>query len=142
MKSFRRELTVAAAFAGPPSVAHAEAMLRAIEARSADLDGQLDAIVIGIPRTTPHLPRERPNPLLAAYLGLALALRLWRDAFPLVDGGAVVLVHPLDRHFAHPTQQPYRLLFPSGRAQPSGGQLASIEAGAASDERALAAYRD
>ena len=40
----------------------------------------LDAICIGIPRTTPYLPRERPNPLLAAYLGLGLALRLWREA--------------------------------------------------------------
>src|SRR2546421_9408769 len=72
-------------------------MLRAIEARSEDLDGQLDAIVIGIPRTTPHLPRERPNPLLAAYLGLALALRLWRDAFPLVEGGTAILLNRLDR---------------------------------------------
>jgi hypothetical protein len=62
MKSIRRELSAAAAFAGPPSVAHAEALLRAVEARSAPLEGPLDAICIGVPRTTPHLPRERPNP--------------------------------------------------------------------------------
>ena len=55
-------------YGGPPSVAHAEALLRGVETRSATLEGQLDAIVIGIPRTTPFLPRERPNPLLAAYL--------------------------------------------------------------------------
>ena len=91
LRSIRRELSAAATYAGPPSVAHAEALLRAVEARSATLDGPLDAIVIGIPRTTPHLPRERPNPLLAAYLGLGLALRLWRDSFPVVEGGTVIL---------------------------------------------------
>ncbi len=141
MKSFRRELTVAAAFAGPPSVAHAEAMLRAIEARSADLDGQLDAIVIGIPRTTPHLPRERPNPLLAAYLGLALALRLWRDAFPLVEGGTAILLHRFHRHFSHPTQQPYRAFFHATRFGREPEDLAGAEKAAVADDRAVAAYR-
>ena len=55
--------TTAAVLAGPPSVAHAEALLRAIELRGATLDEPLDALVIGIPGTTPFLPRERPNPL-------------------------------------------------------------------------------
>src|SRR5262249_58809936 len=77
LKTLRRELSAVAAFAGRPSVAHAAALLRAVEARSAALDGRLDAICIGVPRTTPHLPRERPNPLLVAYLALGLALRLW-----------------------------------------------------------------
>ena len=76
--------------------------------------------MIGIPRTTPHLPRERPNPLLAAYLGLGLALRLWRDAFPLVEGGTAILLHRFHRHFSHPTQQPYRAIFQAARA--SGGR--------------------
>ena len=71
-------ITAAGAFAGLPSVAHAEALLRSIELRSIELDRPLDAICLGIPRTTPYLPRERPNPLLAAYLGLGHALRLWR----------------------------------------------------------------
>jgi hypothetical protein len=142
MKSFRRELSVAAAFAGPPSVAHAEALLRAIEARSTDLEGQLDALVIGIPRTTPHLPRERPNPLLAAYLGLALALRLWRDAFPLVDGGTVILLHRFHRHFSHPTQQPYRAFFHATRYGREAEDLIGAEQAAVADERAVASYRD
>ena len=143
MKSIRRELTAAAAYAGPPSVAHAEALLRAVESRSATLDSPLDAIVIGIPRTTPHLPRERPNPLLAAYLGLGLALRLWRDSFPLVNGGTVILLHRFHRHFAHPTQQPYRAIFHALRASGSRepDELAAAERGAAADERGLAAYR-
>ena len=47
-----------------------------------ELDEPLDAIVIGIPPTTPFMPRERPNPVSAAYLGLGLALRLWRNAPP------------------------------------------------------------
>jgi hypothetical protein len=143
LRSIRAELSAAAAYAGPPSVAHAEALLRAVEARSATLDAPLDAIVIGIPRTTPHLPRERPNPLLAAYLGLGLALRLWRDSFPLVEGGTVILLHRFHRHFSHPTQQPYRAIFhalrTSGSREPN--ELARAEREAASDERALAAYR-
>jgi hypothetical protein len=141
MKSIRRELTAAAAYAGPPSVAHAEALLRAVESRSATLDGPLDAIVIGIPRTTPHLPRERPNPLLVAYLGLGLALRLWRDSFPLVDGGTVILLHRFNRHFAHPTQQPYRAIFQAARFGREPDDLAQAERLAAADERGLGAYR-
>jgi hypothetical protein len=143
MKSIRRELTVAAAFAGPPSVAHAEALLRAVEARSAALDGRLDAICIGIPRTTPHLPRERPNPLLAAYLGLGLALRLWRDHFPVAEGGTVILLNRFSRHFAHPTQHPYRSLFQvlgTGPREPE--ELEEVERATAEDERALAGYRE
>jgi lactate racemase-like protein len=142
LRSVPRELTAAAAFGGPPAVAHAEALLRAVEARSATLDEPLDAIVIGIPRTTPHLPRERPNPLLATYLALGLALRLWRDGFPLVDGGTAILLHRFHRHFAHPTQQPYRAVFSAlrmGSREPD--DLSEAERLAATDERALAAYR-
>jgi hypothetical protein len=137
------ELTAAAAFAGPPSVAHAEALLRAVELRRAELEHPLDALVIGIPGTTPFLPRERPNPLLAAYLGLGFALRLWRDAFPVVDGGAAILVGSFARHFAHPTQQPYRTFF---HATTRGGRdpqvLAEAERSVAADARAIAAYRE
>jgi hypothetical protein len=142
MRSFRRELTASAAFAGPPSVAHAEALLRAVEARSAPLDGRLDAICIAVPRTTPHLPRERPNPLLVAYLGLGLALRLWRDHFPVAEGGTVILLNRFSRHFAHPTQQPYRAVFQAlrtGPREPEG--LIEAERAALADPRALAGYR-
>jgi hypothetical protein len=135
------ELTVAAAFAGPPSVAHAEALLRAIELRHATLDEPLDVLCIGVPRTTPYLPRERPNPLLAAYLGLGHALRLWRDAFPIAPDGTAVLLHRFHRHFAHPTQQPYRAFFQATRLGREPERLAEAERAAAADERALAAYR-
>jgi hypothetical protein len=143
LRSIRRELSAATAFAGPPSVAHAEALLRAVEARSAQLEERLDAIVIGIPRTTPHLPRERPNPLLASYLGLGLALRLWREAFPLVEGGTAILLHGFHRHFAHPTQQPYRAIFLALRTGPrEPEELGAAERAALEDERAIAAYRE
>jgi hypothetical protein len=46
-----------------------------------------------------------------AYLALGLALRLWREAFPLVEGGTVILMHRFPANFAHPTQQPYRTIF-------------------------------
>jgi len=141
LRSLRCDASAAAAFAGPPSVAHAEALLRAIETRSAHLDGQLDVICIGVPRTTPYLPRERPNPLLAAYLGLGIALRLWRERFPLAEGGTVVLVHRFHRHFAHPTQQPYRSLFAAMRFGREPEELAETERVAGEDRRALDAYR-
>jgi lactate racemase-like protein len=142
IRSLRRELSVSAAYGGPPSVAHAEALLRGVETRSAELEGQLDAIVIGIPRTTPHLPRERPNPLLATYLALGLALRLWRDRFPLAEGGTAILLHRFHRRFAHPTQQPYRTFFQAtthyGREPVD---LVEAERAAAADPRAIEAYR-
>ena len=141
LRSLPLERTAAAAFAGPPSVAHAEALLRGVELRSVRLDAQLDAICIGIPRTTPHLPRERPNPVLVSSLGLGLALRLWRDAFPVRDGGTAILLSRFQRRFAHPTQQPYRALFGAARSGPDPESLARAERAAAADPRALAAYR-
>jgi len=136
------DISTMAVFGGPPSVAHAEALLRGIESRSAQLDERLDAICIGVPHATPHLPREAPNPALAAYLGLGLALRLWRDGFPLVEGGTAILFSRFRRRFPHPTQSPYRALFQavrSGRRAPD--ELAAAEREAAADERALEAYR-
>ena len=142
LRSLPLERSVAAAFAGPPSVAHAEALLRGTELRGITLDRELDAICIGVPRTTPYLPRERPNPLLGAYLGLGLALRLWRDAFPLAEGGTAILLHRFQRHFAHPTQQPYRAFFAATRAAgPENSALADAERAAAADSRGLEAYR-
>jgi lactate racemase len=143
LRSIPTELTVAAAFAGPPSVAHAEALLRAVELRCADLDRPLDALVVGVPRTTPYLPRERPNPLLVTYLGLGLALRLWRDSFPVVDGGTAILLNRFTRHFTHPTQQPYRSFFHALRAlgTPDEERLAEAERVAATEPRGLELYR-
>ncbi len=127
------ELTIGGVYGGPPSVAHAEALLRAVELRRADLDAPLDALVIGVPRATPYLPRERPNPLLAAYLGLGLALRLWRDAPPVADGGTVILLHRFHRHFETPTQLPYRTFFQQLRT--------GLSEEAAVDDRAVEHYR-
>jgi hypothetical protein len=142
IRSVRRELSVAAAYGGPPSVAHAEALLRGVQTRSALLEGQLDAIVIGIPRTTPFLPRERPNPLLAAYLALGLALRMWRDGFPLTEGGTAILLHRFHRRFAHPTQQPYRAFFQATtRLGREPVELMEAERAAVADPRAIEAYR-
>jgi hypothetical protein len=141
LEDLGRELTAVAAFAGPPSVAHAEALLRGIARRSARLDAPLDAIVIGMPWTHHHSPRERLNPITAAAVALGLALRFWRDAFPVVEGGTAILLHQLTRHFAHGTQDPYRALFHELRDGRTAAELAAAEQAAASDERALASYR-
>jgi Lactate racemase N-terminal domain len=140
LRALPLERTAAAAFAGPPSVAHAEALLRGVELRAAALEGELDAICIGVPRTTPSLPRERPNPLLVAYLGLGLALRLWRDRFPVREGGTAILLSRFQRRFAHPTQQPYRAFFAAVRNGPHDEAIEAAE-GLALDTRALADYR-
>lgn len=147
LASIPREVTATAVLAGPPSVAHVEALLRAVEARATPLDEPLDVVVVGIPATTPHLPRERPNPVLAAYLGLGLALRLWRDAFPIADGGTAILLSPFDRKFPHPSQSPYRTFFNAlralgTRAATEARELAPTERAAAADPRAVQEYRD
>jgi hypothetical protein len=141
LASMSVEQTASAAFGGPPSVAHAEALVRGIESSSAVLDEPVDTLCIGIPRTTLALPRERPNALAAAAMGLGYALRLWRDAFPVREGGTVILVAPFRRRYAHPTQQPYRAFFQATRAGRPSATLAEAERAAAADPRALEAYR-
>ncbi|MFZ1881698.1 MAG: lactate racemase domain-containing protein [Gaiellaceae bacterium] len=136
-----RELTAAAAYGGTPSVAHAEALLRGTVFRGAELDEPVDALVIGIPPTTPFMPRERPNPISAAYLGLGLALRLWRNASPINAGGTAILVHPFPRRFARPTQNPYRALFYDQRSARDIGAMRDAERDAVEDTRAIADYR-
>jgi hypothetical protein len=141
LQDLGRELTAVAAFAGPPSVAHAEALLRAIARRATRLEQPVDALVIGMPWKHHHSPRERLNPLTVASVALGHALRLWRDAFPIVEGGTAIVLHRLGRHFEHRTQDPYRLLFHALRDGRTSSELAEAERAAATDERGLAAYR-
>ena len=141
LQNLGRELTAVAAFAGPPSVAHAEALLRGIARRATRLEQPLDALVIGMPWKHHHSPRERLNPLTVATIALGLALRLWRDAFPVVDGGTAIVLHRLSRHFPHGTQAPYRSLFHALRDGRTASELVAAEQAAAADERGRAAYR-
>jgi hypothetical protein len=136
-----REQTASAVYGGTPSVAHAEALLRGTLFKGIELDAPLDALVIGIPPTTPFIPRERPNPVSASYLGLGLALRLWRNMPPIVPGGTAILVHPLPRRFPRPTQVPYRALFFDPRTARDINAMRDAEQAAVLDERALADYR-
>ena len=136
-----RELSAATVLGGTPSAAHSEALLRAIEFKGATLDEPLDAIVIGIPATTPFLPRGIPNPVSAAYFGLGLALRLWRNGFPVRPGGTAILLHDFHRRFPAPVQTPYRALFSDPRTARDSGALREAERAALADERAIAEYR-
>jgi len=135
-----RTLATTAVFAGTPSVAHAEALVRAVELRGTQLDEPLDAIVVGVPWIGPHVPRESLNPITSAAVVLGLALRQWRDAFPVRDGGTLVLVHSLTRSFEHGSEDPYRSLFDALRAG-DADSVAGAEVIAAGAERALRAYR-
>jgi hypothetical protein len=136
-----REQSATVVYSGPPSVAHTEALLRGTMHKAVELAEPFDALVVGIPPTTPFIPRERPNPVSAAYLGLGLALRLWRNTPPIVPGGTAIIVHPLTRRFPHPTQTPYRALYTDPRTAGDSGAMRDAEAAAARDERALEAYR-
>jgi Lactate racemase N-terminal domain len=135
-----RAIAATAAFAGTPSVAHAEALLRTVELRAVRLDEPLDALVVGVPWIGPHAPREPLNPITSAAMSLGLALRLWRDAFPIREGGTLVLVHSLTRSFAHGTQDPYRRLFDALGTE-AATAVAESERAATEDERAVSAYR-
>ena len=141
LEGLPRELTAAAVYAGTPSVAHAEALLRATVLKGVSLGAPLDALVIGIPPTTPWTPRERPNPVTAAYLGLGLALRLWRNAPPIAAGGTVILMHPLPRRFERPTQTPYRALFHDPRTARDNDAMRDAERAAVADPTGLDDYR-
>lgn len=141
LQDLGRELTAVAAFAGPPSVAHAEALLRGIARRATRLEQPVDALVIGMPWKHHHSPRERLNPLTVATVALGVALRLWRDAFPVVEGGTAIVLHRLSRHFLHGAQDPYRALFHALRDGRTASELAAAEQAAAADERSLVAYR-
>jgi hypothetical protein len=136
-----RELTAGAVFGGTPSAAHTEALLRGIQFKGTELSEPLDAIVIGIPPTTPFFPRERPNPVSAAYLGLGLALRMWRNGFPIRNGGTAILLHHFQRRFPRPTQTPYRTLFRDPRTARDLDAMREAELAAVADARGISDYR-
>ena len=135
-----RQLATAAVYAGPPSVAHAEALLRGVELRGARLAEPVDALVAGVPWIGPHVPREPLNPVTAAAVPLGLALRLWRGGFPVRRGGTLVLVHSLVRSFAQGADDPYRTMF-AALQRADDHALTRAEEDAATDARALATYR-
>jgi Lactate racemase N-terminal domain len=136
-----RRMAATGAFAGRPSVAHAEALVRGVARRGVQLAEPVDALVVGVPWIGPHIPREPLNPITTAAVALGLALRLRRDAFPIRDGGTLVVVHPLTRAFAQVRQAPYAAMFDVLRQLERSEELAEAELAAATDERALAAYR-
>ena len=136
----RRRLDVVAALAGPPSVAHAEALVRGTAVRSVSVAEPFETLVVPLPWESLQVPREPLNPITAAALGLGYVLRLWRNAPPLVEGGTVVLLHPFSRVMGTSSQTPYRTLFATLRDGAAGARLGAAEAVAARDRRALSAY--
>jgi hypothetical protein len=141
LEHLARELSAVAVLAGPPAVSHAEALLRGISLRGANLAGPLDTILVPLPWKSLHEPREPLNPITAAATGLGHALRLWRDASPLREGGTVVLLHDLRRRFGHGAQAPSRDLFHVLREGETAEHIAAARVSAAADTRALTAYR-
>ena len=141
LRSLQVELSAATAFAGPPSVAHAEALLRGIELRSRRPRAATGRDRDRDPASDPLPPARAPESAARCVPRPRLALRLWRDAFPVVEGGTAILLSRFSRHFAHPGQQPYRAFFAATRFGREPEELAGAEQAAAADERALEAYR-
>jgi hypothetical protein len=133
-------LGVTTVFAGPPSVAHAEALLRGVALRGTPLPEPVDALVVGVPWAGPHLPREPLNPLTASASALALALRLRRNTFPIRPGGTLIVAHSLRRSFGH-GETPFATMFHRLRDARAPDDLERSQQEAAADERALSAYR-
>jgi hypothetical protein len=129
-----------AALAGPPAVAHVEALLRGTSLRSARLAAPLDAIVVPLPWLSPHRPRAPLDPVGAASLGLGLALRLWRERPPLRRGGTIVLLHGLRPTFDTRPGAPHRALYEALR-RPEAEAVAEAEHAVATDPVAVRAYR-
>jgi Lactate racemase N-terminal domain len=140
LDSAARRVTVTAAYAGRPSVAHAEALVRGVDLRGVELEGPVDALVVGAPWIGPHLPREPANPVTAAAVALGLALRLHRDAYPIAGGGTLVLAHPFTRSFGR-GETPYATMLAALRAAGGPHDAGALEAAAAEDERAVGDYR-
>jgi len=141
LQGLGRDLTAVAVLAGPPAVAHAEALLRGISLRGIALAGPLDTIVVPLPWRSLHEPREPLNPITAAATGLGHAMRLWRDAPPLREDGTIVLLHDLRRMFGHGPQAPYRNLFLVLREGIGEDDIALARVTAVGDARAISAYR-
>jgi Lactate racemase N-terminal domain len=141
LQHLARELSAVAVLAGPPAVSHAEALLRGISLRGVNLAGPLDTIVVPLPWSSLHEPRVPLNPITAAATGLGHALRLWRDASPLREGGTVILLHDLRRTFEGGPQAPSRNLFHVLREGGAARQIAVAQRSAAADSRAIDAYR-
>ena len=140
LRDQHRALATTAVFAGRPSVAHAESLVRTVELRGIHVGEPLDALVIGVPWIGAHLPREPLNPVTSAAVVLGHALRMWRDAFPIRDGGTLVLVHSLTRTFAHGRHDPYHRLFDALTiGDPDAVRMSELLA--AADESTLATYR-
>ncbi len=135
-----RRLDVFTALSGPPSIAHAEALLRGTSLRAAEVAAPFDTIVVPVAWESAHQPRSRVHAITAAHVGLGLAMRLWRDRPPLAPGGTVVLLHGLRPTFDSASGAPYRAVYEALR-DPDPEQVAAAEAQAAGDRTTVASYR-
>ena len=121
MRGLPVEVSTLGVFAGPPSVAHAEALLRATEARGVRLEEPSTRSASASPTRRSGCRASGRTRCSRRALGLGYALRLWRDRFPVAEGGTAILVHRLHRRYAHPGQQPYRAFFAALRDANGGG---------------------
>jgi hypothetical protein len=141
LQELGRELHAVSAFAGPPRVAHAEALLRGIALRGTALPKPVDALVLPLPWKSPHQPGMPLNPITASAVALGLALRFWRDEFPVVEGGSVVLLQSFSRSFGHGAGAPYAAAFDALRRSREPRDVADSEGQSLQDSAAIEAYR-
>jgi lactate racemase len=135
-----REIHAVSVLAGAPSAAHAEALIRGISLRGTRLGSQLEALVVPVPWKSIHRPRSALNPVTVMATA-AHALGLWRGAPAIVEGGTLIVPHPLSAATGHGVEAPYLRLLHALRAGAEGRKLAAVERLARTDARALERYR-
>jgi len=142
LQGLARSVAATTVLAGPPAVSHAEALLRGVSLRGVPLEAPVDTLLVPLPWRSLHQPREPLNPITAAAIGLGHVLRMWRDEWPLREGGTVILLHDFRRTFGEHAGRPYLNLFHVLREGATDDALAAARASAAVDPRAIAAYRE
>ena len=102
---------VAGVFAGDTDDAHARALELLRRQMVVEVDGQTDALVIGLPDIDPYSRFTVPNPLLLTNLGCAYTFGLYEER-PLVrEGGFLVLATPMEPRFDDLRHPSYREFF-------------------------------
>jgi lactate racemase len=92
--------------AGETEAVHAKTLANVHRQQLVEVDGQTDALIVGLPYLSPYNVNSVLNPILAMCLGLGYFFNMYRNR-PLVrKGGAMILYHPVTWEFSqlhHPS---------------------------------------
>lgn len=93
--------------AGHPPEAHAQLLQTVNQQLVTEIDGQSDALLIGLPEASPYAKHSFMNPVLALHLGLEYGFRLYQNRPVVRCGGILMLAHPFTEQFDELHHAPY-----------------------------------